>query len=73
MSPGTDRAPAVRAVIAWWEVADGLEAAGDGALAAAIRSAMEGRRLGDDAAFALTDDERARVAAVLEGGGEGRG
>ena len=71
MSLGPDRAPVVRAVIAWWEIAGALEDSSDGALAAAIRVAMEGRRLGDDAAFALTDDERARVAAALEGGGPG--
>ncbi|MDP9469539.1 MAG: hypothetical protein M3Q71_02585 [Chloroflexota bacterium] len=29
------------------------------------RAAMNGRRLGDDAAFDVTDDERARVQAVL--------
>ena len=70
MSLGPDRAPVSYLVVSWWEIADALDATGDGALAAAIRTAMEGRRLGDRAAFALTEDERARVAAaVLEGDG----
>ncbi len=46
-------------------IADRLDALGDGALAADIRAAMNGRRLGDDALFDLTDDERARVHAVI--------
>ena len=58
----------VHPVFGWFEIADGRDGVGEGALAHAIRDAMEGRRLGDDAAFALTDDERARVAAALEGG-----
>jgi len=69
VSLGPDRAPVSYLVVSWWEIADALDATGDGALAAAIRTAMEGR-LGDRAAFALTEDERARVAAaVLEGDG----
>ena len=35
-------------------------------LAAAIRQAMDGRRLGDDATFALTVDEQLRVNTVLQ-------
>ncbi len=65
MSLDPERTPAVYPVFAWLEIAERLDALGDGALAAAIRSAMNARRLGDDAPFDLTDDERARVRAVV--------
>ncbi len=52
-------------VFTWLEIAERLTTAGDGALGADIQHAMNGRRLGDDAPFDVTDDERARVQAVL--------
>ncbi len=60
-----ERTPVVYPVFAWLEIAARLEALGDGALAADVIAAMSGRRLGDDAPFDLTDDERARVQAAL--------
>ncbi len=65
MSLDPERMPTVYPVFAWLEIAGRLAALGDGALAADIQAAMNGRRLGDDAPFDLTDDERARVQAVL--------
>ncbi len=65
MSLDPERTPAVYPVFAWLEIAGRLAALGDGALAADIQHAMTGRRLGDDAPFDLTDDERARVQAAL--------
>ncbi len=65
MSLDPERAPMVYPVFAWLEIAERLIAAGDGALGADIQQAMNGRRLGDDAPFDLTDDERARVQAVI--------
>ena len=65
MSLDPERTPMVYPVFGWLEVAARLDALGDGALAAAITAAMNGRRLGDDAPFELTDDERARVRAVI--------
>jgi len=60
-----ERTPAVYPVFAWLEIAERLITLGDGALGEAIRQAMNGRRLGDDAPFDLTDEERARVQAVV--------
>ena len=65
MSLNPERSPIVYPVFAWLEISAQLEVLGDGALAAAIITAMNGRRLGDDALFDLTDDERDRVQAVL--------
>ena len=65
MSLDPERTPVVYPVFAWLEIAARLEALGDGALAAAITAAMNGRRLGDDALFDLTEDERVRVRAVV--------
>ncbi len=65
MSLDPERMPSVYPVFAWLEIADRLDGVGDGALAADIRSAMNGRRLGDDVPFDLTDDELARVQAAL--------
>ncbi len=65
MSLDPERTPVVYPVFGWLEIADQLSTLGDGALAAAITAAMNGRRLGDDAPFDLTDDERVRVQAVL--------
>ena len=65
MSLDPERTPAVYPVFAWLEIAAQLEALGDDALAGAITTAMTGRRLGDDAPFELTEDERERVRAVL--------
>ena len=65
MGLGPDRAPVVYPTFGWLEIADALDAVGDGALAQAIRVAMDGQRLGDDAPFDLTDDERARVVVVI--------
>ncbi len=78
MSLDPERTPMIYPVFAWLEIAGRLAALGDGALAADIRSAINGRRLGDDASFDLTDDERARVQAALaeeakEGASDGGG
>ncbi len=66
MSLGPDREPITRPVFVWIEVAARLHAAGDEALVDAIAQAMNGRRLGDNAIFALTVDEQLRVNAVLQ-------
>ncbi len=60
-----ERTPMVYPVFAWLEIAGRLADLGDGALAADIQHAMNGRRLGDDAPFDVTDDERAWVQAAL--------
>ena len=65
MSLDPERTPVVYPVFAWLEIAVRLETRGDGALAAAITTAMNGRRLGDDAPFDLTEDERMRVRGVV--------
>ncbi len=65
MSLDPERMPAIYPVFGWLEIAARLEALGDGALAADIVAAMNGRRLGDDAPFDLTDEERARVQAAV--------
>ncbi|MDP9472700.1 MAG: hypothetical protein M3Q71_18880 [Chloroflexota bacterium] len=54
-------------VLVWLGIAQRLHDRGDGTLAGAIRAAMNGHRLGEEVAFALTDDERERVMAVLTG------
>ena len=66
MSLDPDRAPITRPVFVWLEVAARLDLAGDGSLATEIQAAMDGRRLGDNATFALTVDEQFRVNAVLQ-------
>ncbi|MDP9472572.1 MAG: hypothetical protein M3Q71_18225 [Chloroflexota bacterium] len=65
MSLDPERTPTVYPVFAWLEIAGRLEVLGDGALARDIFTAMNGRRLDDDAPFDLTDDERARAQAAL--------
>ncbi len=65
MSLDPERTPVVYPVFAWLEIADQLSTLGDGALASDIVAAMNGCRLGDDAPFDLTEDERARVQAVV--------
>ena len=65
MSLDPERMPVVYPVFAWLEIAERLTTLGDGALGEAIRRAMNGRRLGDETPFDLTDDERARVQATL--------
>ncbi len=65
MSLDPERTPTVYPVFAWLEIAGRLADLGDGVLAADIQCAMNGRRLGDDAPFDLTDDERARVQGVI--------
>lgn len=55
----------VSPVFVWLDIAARLETLGDSALATNITAAMNGRRLGHDAPFDLTDDERARVQALL--------
>ena len=65
MSLDPERTPVVYPVFAWLEIAARLEALGDGALVADIVMTMHGRRLGDDARFDLTTDERERVQVVL--------
>ncbi len=61
-----DREPITRPVFVWLEIAAQLAYHGDGGLATAIQQAMDGRRLGDNATFALTVDEQIRVNAVLQ-------
>ncbi len=63
MSLDPARTPTIYPVFAWLEIAGRLEGLGDGALAGDIFTAMNGRRLGDDAPFDVTDDERVRVLA----------
>ena len=66
MSLDPDREPITRPVCVWLEIAAQLAHHGDGSLAAAIQQAMNGRRLGDNATFALTVDEQLRMNAVLQ-------
>ncbi len=67
-----ERTPMIYPVFAWLEIAGRLADLGDGALTADIQHAMNGRRLDELVPFDLTDDERARVQAVLgeESGGQ---
>ena len=51
MSLGPDREPITRPVFVWLEVAAQLAGHGETALAAAIRQAMDGRRLGENGTF----------------------
>ena len=60
-----EREPITRPVIVWLGIAAQLAHHGDGGLATEIQAAMDGRRLGDNATFALTVDEQIRVNAVL--------
>ncbi len=66
MSLNPAREPITRPVFVWLEIAAQLAHHGDGSLASAIQGAMDGRRLGDNATFALTLDEQRRVNAVLQ-------
>ncbi len=66
MSLDPDREPITRPVFVWLEIAAQLAHHGGGTLAAVIRQAMDGRRLGDHAIFALTVEEQQRVTAVLQ-------
>jgi hypothetical protein len=61
-----DREPITRPVFVWLEIAAQRARHGDGSLAAAIQRAMNGRRLGDNATFALTEEEQLRVTAVRQ-------
>ena len=65
MSLDPDREPITRPVVVWLEIAAQLAYHGEGGLAAAIQQAMDGRRLGDNATFALTVGEQTRVSAAL--------
>ena len=67
MGLGPDRLPVIYPVSWWLEIAGALDGSGDGALADAIRGEMDGRSLGNGAAFALSDDERERVARAAAG------
>ena len=64
MNLGLDREPITRSVFVWLEVAARLAVHGEGSLATAIQQAMDSRRLGDNATFALTVAEQRRVTAV---------
>ncbi len=66
MSLDPDREPITRPVSVWLEIAAQLAVHGEGGLATAIQEAMDGRRIGDNATFALTVDEQLRVNAVLQ-------
>jgi hypothetical protein len=61
MSLDPDREPITRPVFVWLEVAAQLAVHGDGSLATQLRQAMDGRRIGDNATFPLSADERRRV------------
>ncbi len=65
MSLGPEREPISRPVFVWLEVAAQLAYHGGGDLVSAIQLAMNGRRLGNNATFALTVGEQTRVSAVL--------
>ncbi len=52
-------------VVVWLGIAQRPHDRGDDALAAAIRAAMDRRRLDELVSVSLTDDERARVLAAL--------
>ncbi len=67
MSLDPERRAMVLPVVAWLGVADWLQVDGDSALAGMIRTVVKGRRLGEEVAVNLTDDERERVMAVLRG------
>ncbi len=62
-----ERWPMVLPVAAWLGVADWLQVGGDRSLAGMIRTAVKGRRLGEEVSVDLTDDERERVLDVLKG------
>ncbi len=66
MSINPEREPVTRPVFVWLEITAQPIAHGDGSLATEIQAAMDGRRLGDNATFALTVDEQLRVNAVLQ-------
>ncbi len=68
VSLSPEREPITRPVFVWLEIAAQPAHHGDGGLATAIQQAMDGRRLGDTATFALTVDEQLRVKAVLPDG-----
>jgi hypothetical protein len=59
------RDPVTYPVVVWFEIAHQLYRQGDGALAQAIRRAMDGRRLNDEVAFDLSADEQEWVAAAV--------
>lgn len=65
MSLEPQREPSSHPVVVWFELAYQLHRQGDGALAEAIRQAMDGRRLNDVVEFELTAEERERVAAAV--------
>ena len=66
MSHDPEREPITRPVCVWLKIAAQLAPHGDGSLAAAIQQAMDGRRIGDNATFALMVDELVRVTAILQ-------
>ncbi len=59
-------------VVVWLGIAQRLHDRGDDTLAAAIRAAMDRRRLDEWVPVSLTDDERTRVQAVLDIGNDAR-
>jgi hypothetical protein len=66
MSLDPECEPTTRPVFVWLEIAAQLMAHGEAALAAVIQQAMNGRRLGANATFALTVEEQLRINAVLQ-------
>ena len=66
MSSSPKRTPVTRPVFFWLEIAAQIAHHGEGGLAAAIQQAMDGRRLGDTATFALTVKEQLRINVVLQ-------
>ncbi len=62
-----EREPIIRPVFVWLEIAAQLIMHGDGSLATEIQAAMDGRRLGDNATFALegTGPARGNGATLL--------
>ena len=65
MSSAPERWPLVLPVVAWLGVADWLQVGGDSTLAGMLRTAVKGRRLGEEVSLELTGDERERVLEVL--------
>ncbi len=58
MGLGPECEPVTRPVFVWLEIAAQLAHHGDGGLAVTIQQAIAGRRLGENATFALTVEEQ---------------
>ncbi|MDP9354042.1 MAG: hypothetical protein M3R02_01950 [Chloroflexota bacterium] len=65
MSPNPEPDRLTHTAVVWLGIAHRLQDRGNDALAVAIRAAMDRRRLDELVSVELSDDERARVQAVL--------